>query len=322
VKSANGFLQDKTTRFARHCRRFLERYGFLSANGTDFSRTPWVEDPTCIWQAIGHGMSHPASHRTEEALQEIREIRAQAHARVRTQLGSVQRFVFDRLLASTLAYIDLRERSSSTISQESFQMRRVFLALGQRLVARGDLDRPNDVFYLELDELRQLASGTLRVDAQEGGAREKVAARRAEMEADAHLELPDTFCGENPPSVSPSLTQGEHVLTGISGSSGRARGYARVVSDPSRAPVTLNQDDILIVPFTDASWTPLFVRIGGLVSETGGQLSHSAIIAREYGLPAVVNVKNATRLIPDGEPIVVDGTRGRVYRQSQEEAEG
>ncbi|MFL7810496.1 MAG: PEP-utilizing enzyme, partial [Anaerolineae bacterium] len=107
---------------------------------------------------------------------------------------------------------------------------------------------------------------------------------------------------------------------GISGSSGTARGYARVVSDPVQAPATLTKDDILVVPFTDTSWTPLFIGIGGLVSETGGQLSHSAIIAREYGLPAVVNVKHATRLISDGEPIVVDGTRGRVYRQEREEA--
>lgn len=301
--------------------RFLERYGFLSANGTDFSRTPWVEDPKCIWQAIGQGMGRPAPQRTKEAIQGVHEIRKQAHARVRAQLGLAQRFVFDRLMASTLAYIDLRERSSFVISEESFQMRRIFVALGRRLVARGELDRPKDVFYLDLNELRQLAAGTLRADAQEGSARDKVAARRAAMEADARLELPDTFCGKNPPICPPPLTEGTEVLTGISGSSGMARGYARVVSDPSQAPVTLNQDDILVVPFTDASWTPLFFRIGGLVAETGGQLSHSAIIAREYGLPAVVNVKHATRLIPDGQPIVVDGTRGRVYRQDREEAE-
>jgi phosphohistidine swiveling domain-containing protein len=74
-----------------------------------------------------------------------------------------------------------------------------------------------------------------------------------------------------------------------------------------------NCNDILVVPFTDVSWTPLFAGIGGLVAEMGGQLSHSAIVAREYGLPAVVNVKNATRLIKDGQEIVVDGTQGHVH---------
>jgi pyruvate,water dikinase len=75
----------------------------------------------------------------------------------------------------------------------------------------------------------------------------------------------------------------------------------------------LRREDILIVPFTDVSWTPLFPAVGGVVAETGGQLSHSAIVAREYGLPAVVNVKNATLLIKDGQSIVVDANQGRVY---------
>jgi pyruvate,water dikinase len=239
---------------------------------------------------------------------------------VRARLNRPQRIVFDRLLASMLTYVDLRERSSLVASEESFQMRRIFVTVGRRLVARGDLDQPDDVFYLELDELRELVGGTLRAGAQEGTARERVAVRRAEMEVDASLQLPDTFCGEEPPASPLSTVTGQEVLTGISGSSGTARGYARIVSDPAQAPVTLNRDDILIVPFTDMSWTPLFVGIGGLVSETGGQLSHSAIIAREYGLPAVVNVKYATRLIPEGQLVVVDGTRGRVYKVDGEEA--
>ena len=297
--------------------RFLDRYGFLSANGTDFSRTPWAEDPTCLWRAIGQAVGRPASQRVGEATQDIHNRREQAHARVRARLNGPQRILFDRLLASTLTYVDLRERSSFVTSEESFQMRRIFLALGRRLVARGDLDRPDDVFYLDLNELRQLVAGALHAEAQAGTARERVAVRRAEMDADACLELPDTFCGEEVPVRPLPVTESQEVLIGISGSSGTARGYARVVSDPVQAPVTLTKDDILVVPFTDTSWTPLFVGIGGLVSETGGQLSHSAIIAREYGLPAVVNVKHATRLISDGEPIVVDGTRGRVYRQER-----
>ena len=77
--------------------------------------------------------------------------------------------------------------------------------------------------------------------------------------------------------------------------------------------MALTHDDILIVPFTDVSWTPLFAGIGGLIAETGGQLSHSAIIAREFGLPAVVNVKQATRLIREGQTVVVDGDRGCVF---------
>ncbi|MGD8463799.1 MAG: PEP-utilizing enzyme, partial [Anaerolineae bacterium] len=90
-------------------------------------------------------------------------------------------------------------------------------------------------------------------------------------------------------------------------------GFARVIHDPADVETPLTRDEILVVPFTDVSWTPLFSGIGGVIAETGGQLSHSAIVAREYGLPAVVNVKHATRLIEDGRRVKVDGTRGRVY---------
>ena len=102
-------------------------------------------------------------------------------------------------------------------------------------------------------------------------------------------------------------------LAGIPGSPGLARGTARIVLDPVEAPVSLGTDDILVVPFTDVGWTPLLARVGGVVAETGGQLSHTSIVAREYGVPAVVSVKNATRAITGGEPILIDGHAGRVY---------
>ena len=133
------------------------------------------------------------------------------------------------------------------------------------------------------------------------------------MEADALLELPDTIYGDYVPTQPIISAEGQDCLVGISGSSGRTQGYARIVLDPSEAPTTLTPDDILVVPFTDVGWTPLFSGIGGVVAETGGQLSHSAIVAREYGLPAVVSVKKVTHLVKEGQPITVDGDNGRVY---------
>ena len=97
------------------------------------------------------------------------------------------------------------------------------------------------------------------------------------------------------------------------GSSGLVEGFARIVKDPLAAPADLGSQDILIVPFTDVGWTPLFAGIGGIVAETGGQLSHTSIVAREYNLPAVVSVPYATRLLKDHQPITLDGLAGRVY---------
>ena len=119
-------------------------------------------------------------------------------------------------------------------------------------------------------------------------------------------------------SLPETNTQADHFvvyLTGIGGSSGLAEGTARIIRDPADVDKALSREEILVVPFTDMSWTPFFSGIGGLIAETGGQLSHSAIVAREYGLPAVVSVKHATRLIEDGQWVKVDGTNGRVYLQ-------
>jgi pyruvate,water dikinase len=284
--------------------RFLERFGFLSACGTDLSRTPWSDDPTVIWRSIGRMAQQPAA----SAAQQAEQTRKEAQARVRAKLSPPQRYAFDRLLRSTIAYIDLRERNSFLVSEDSFQLRRIYLALADQLVAQGDLQRRNDVFYLEHDEVRDLVEGYLTPPE----ARARIKERRTEMAIDAELELPDIIYGDQVVAQPMHPAEGEACLTGISGSSGLIEGYARIVLDPIQAPVPLGSQDILVIPFADTSWTPLFCGVGGVVAETGGQLSHSAIVAREYGLPAVVNVKNATRLIREGQTIVVDGNHGRV----------
>jgi phosphohistidine swiveling domain-containing protein len=284
---------------------FLDRYGFLSTNGTDFSQTPWKENSALIWHAIGRAAASPV----QPAAEDVKAIREEARKRVQASLNWVQRMFFDRLLASTIAYIDLRERTSLLMSEDSYQMRRIFLALADRLIAQDNLDQRDDIFHLTYDELRQLVEGELEAGTAQG----LVAARKAEMEADALTELPDTIRGDYVP-VHPILpAEDKEYLVGICGSSGLAQGYARVVLDPAEAPITLSRSDILVVPFTDVGWTPLFSGIGGIVAETGGQLSHTSIVAREYGLPAVVSVKKATHFLRDGQPITVDGDKGRVY---------
>jgi pyruvate,water dikinase len=284
---------------------FLTRYGFLSTNGTDFSGTSWVENPALIWHAIGRAAANPV----EPSKENVEAIRERARSQVRANLNWVKRRFFDRLLASTITYIDLRERTSLLMSEDSYHMRRIFLALADHFVAQGALDEREDVFYLTYQEVRRLVEGEMEPQA----ARERVAVRKAEMRADAQIELPNTICGDYVPTYPISLAEGQEVLVGIGGSSGLAQGRARVILDPAEAPIDLSRDDILVVPFTDVSWTPLFCGIGGIVAETGGQLSHTSIVAREYGLPAVVSVKNATHLIRDGQPITVDGDNGRVY---------
>jgi pyruvate,water dikinase len=99
------------------------------------------------------------------------------------------------------------------------------------------------------------------------------------------------------------------------------RGTARVVLDPGAVRGRLTREDVLVIPFTDTAWTPLFATVGGVVAETGGQLSHTAIVAREYCLPTVVGVKAATRLVRDGQAVTVDGGTGRVWLRHLEPGE-
>lgn len=285
--------------------RYLDEWGFLSTNGTDFSGPTWLENPTLVWRGIGRIAMDRETPRTTSA--ETNRKTAQGEAR--SQLNWFRRRLFDRLLASTIEYIELRERVSRLMSEDSFFMRKLFLALADHLVDLEILEQPPDIFFLTHDEIKQTAEG--QRDA--GQVRQLVQMRKEEMEADAKLELPDTICGTRipVPPITPAADQ--EYLVGIGGSPGTARGYARLVWEPANAPTTLGHTDILVVPFTDISWTPLFPGIAGIVAETGGQLSHTSIVAREYGLPAIVSVTQAMLRITDGHPITIDGDRGIVY---------
>ena len=292
----------------RNMDAFLSRFGYLATNGTDFTEPRWSEDPALAWRALARLLDAPGDPPAAQAELEPAAARERASAAVRSRLGPLSRLWFDRLLASTVTYIDRRERLSAAMTEDAFQARRLFLAIGDRLVDRGDLRARDDVFLLYCDELRALADRRLEAVV----ARARVGERRTELAADAAMQPPETFWGEHPPLDSPGVDPGE-MLTGIPGSAGVVQGIACVVHDPATAPMSLSKQHVLVVPFTDVGWMPLFASVGGVVAECGGQLSHTAIVAREYGLPTVVGVAEATRAIHDGQAITVDGTRGVVY---------
>ncbi len=231
-------------RVIRDLDAFMNRYGFLSASGTDLSRTPWVENPTLIWHAVGRASAESLNDRAQKDASVIRE---EAQRKICDNLNWVQRFFFNRLLTSTITHIRLREESSFLISEDSFEMRRLFLALADRLVGSDYLEERNDIFYLTIDEVQQVVLGELDT----GTIKAWVNTRRAEMEADALIEIPDVIYGEHVPTCPISLSEGQEYLSGIVGSSGLVEGLARIVRDPTEAPSTLRREDILIVPFTD-----------------------------------------------------------------------
>jgi pyruvate,water dikinase len=288
---------------------FISRHGFLSANGTDFSLPAWRETPNLLWQMVGRMAKQPPVPASEAG-----DRQRVAYRQVKSKLSLFHRRRFERLLASTAIYMDLRERVSRLISEDAHLMRRIYLALADRLTGRNQLNQRDDIFFLSHEEVIGMVRGQVETE----DAKRLIAARRADMEKDAELDPPETLRGDRPtPRLQRPIADPSDVLIGISGSTGVVRGRARIVRDPSLAPADLSRDDILVVPFTDVGWTPLLAGIGGIVAETGGQLSHTAIVAREYGLPAVVSVKRATQRVHEGEWILVDGDEGRVYLKQE-----
>jgi pyruvate,water dikinase len=284
---------------------FMDRYGHLSRSGTDFTVPPWKENPELIWRSI----ARMAVASGDSASRSPRLTREEATACVLKRMELPSRLLFRRLLRATVCYLKLRERISFCMSEDAFQMRRVYLSMGEMLAGRDIVALPEDIFYLMYDELENLLEGNMDPLV----ARERIETRRAAIAADADIDLDDVICGEWVLPKSPTFTDDAGSLHGIAGSAGLVRGRARIVTDPYAPAPDLTKGDILVVPFMDVGWTPLFSNVGGVVAETGGQLSHSAIVARELGLPAVVGVEGATRLIAQGQSITVDGSHGIVH---------
>ena len=192
-----------------------------------------------------------------------------------------------------------------------FVYKQALLGEAERLVRAGVLQRADDIFYLRFDELREVVR-TQHVSA------ELLRAREEEFRSFQALTPPRvlTSDGEIVTGVYRREDLPTGALPGLAVSTGIVEGRARVVADIAQA--DLETGDILVTAYTDPSWTPLFVAIAGLVTEVGGLMTHGAVIAREYGLPAVVAVPDATRVIRDGQRIRVNGTDGYVEILSDE----
>jgi len=284
---------------------FLEKYGFLSPNSTNFTETPWIEDPTIIWSAIAAAALNPKKTFDRHVI----KVRLQAKDQVLKKLNWCQKIFFNRLLDSTIRYINLREQVSMLLSEDSYQMRRITLSLADHYIKDGLFKEKDDIYFLSFNELKKLAENNFKTTE----LKKIIELRKSELEEDSRLELDSIICGDQITPCYKIPLKKQTYLTGICGSSGFIHGYAYVVQDPSEVHKLLNENDILVVPYIHVGWTPLFSTIGGIVAETGGQLSHASIVAREYGLPAVVSVKNAMRLIKNNQPITLDANKGKIY---------
>jgi pyruvate,water dikinase len=195
-----------------------------------------------------------------------------------------------------------------TIIRRFGLVRSMLLDSGRQLVARGVLERPDDLFFLRVTELQQLAAGarrdwrTLVVGRRQAYAREMTRRQIPRL----LLSNGQTFYE----GMDAAGTAGGDVIVGSPVSPGVVEGVVHIVLDPRGA--QLAPGEILVCPGTDPAWTPLFLAAGGLVMEVGGLMTHGSVVAREYGIPAVVGVHQATTRLQSGQRIRVDGSAGRV----------
>ncbi|WP_394329352.1 PEP-utilizing enzyme [Nocardiopsis sp. CNR-923] len=188
-------------------------------------------------------------------------------------------------------------------------MRRALLEMGARLRDAGVVDEPFDVFHLRIEEVREITDVTRMPADQVARLRSLVRARAA-----ARAELTGVPMID-PARVFPARDRGDALVCGTPASAGTATGTVRVIREPAEFH-RLETGDVLVCPYTNPSWTPLFQRAAAVVVDTGAAASHAAIVAREYGIPAVMGSGTGTTALVDGDRVTVDGSAGRVTRAS------
>jgi pyruvate,water dikinase len=294
--------------FRGKLRAFLKTQGHHSIAEMELSSRTWEEDQAAVLVMIRNYVDAKDEHAPNAIEERGRKDREEATKSAFARLNVFARPLFRYFLGKSQTWIPLREHTKSLLIRAMHRRRRVVKEIGRRLAAQGTIAEPTDIFYLTKGEIGALSRGALSAD----DARAAIAKRRSEERKNRQVSLPENFVGRPKPQRSsiPAASD-QKQLTGIPVSRGVVTGRARVIMDPQDNAV-IEPGEIMIAPITDAGWTPLFTVAGGLVVDVGGALSHGSTVAREYGLPAVVNVKVGTQVIKTGDVVTVDGTRGVV----------
>jgi pyruvate,water dikinase len=289
---------------------FLDAYGHRGVAEVDLGVPRWDEDPAPVFAMIANYLRvadpEQAPDRrfaraaaTAEAT--LHQIVARAHRR-RPIRGRLAGF----LLRRARALAGLREAGKFAGLYRLREMRRQLLSVGVDLTGTGLLDQPGDIMFLTLDEVHNAVH-------QNVDHRPAVTSRRAVHERELRRRtVPVALLsdGTDLEAIMPTSAAADGALTGVGAAAGRATGPARVVHDPATA--YIEPGDILVTATTDPGWTPLFLTAGALVTETGAVMAHGPTVAREYGIPAVICVPDATRKISTGQIITVDAAAGTV----------
>jgi rifampicin phosphotransferase len=289
---------------------FLQKYGMRCSGEIDITRTRWSENPSILVPMILNNLKNFEANASKQKFEQGKRIalkKEQALLERIKQLPNGEQKAKDtkRMITILRNYIGYREFPKYFMISRYFIYKQALLKEAEHLVKSNVICKKEDIYYLTFEEFREVVR-TNKLDD------EIIRKRKKDYKLYENLTPPRVITSEG------EIINGEYnrknipanAIVGLAVSSGVIEGRARVVLNMEDA--NLEKDDILVTAFTDPSWTPLFVTIKGLVTEVGGLMTHGAVIAREYGIPAVVGVQNATKLIKDGQKIRVNGTEGYI----------
>ncbi|MEW4282575.1 phosphoenolpyruvate synthase [Priestia koreensis] len=316
LKTANNIFLNELVQFegGQHVHdaiiAFLDQYGMRCAGEIDITRTRWSEEPSVLLPIILGNINNlePGASKRKFEQGEEKAWEKQQDLVVRLKQlpdGENKAEETKKMIDLLRNFIGYREYPKYDIVSRYFIYKQALLKEAEQLVKTNVLQSKEDIYYLDFEELRNVIR-TNKLDYHVINERkdayrvyEKLTPPRV-ITSDGEI-ISGTYKREDLP---------DEAIVGLAVSSGVVEGRARVISKIEDA--TLEEGDILVTRFTDPSWTPLFLSIKGLVTEVGGLMTHGAVIAREYGLPAVVGIENATKLIKDGQRIRVHGTEGYI----------
>jgi pyruvate,water dikinase len=310
IKSGRDFLKKLNI--------FLDNYGHRAHNEVELSDPRWKEDPEYLFGIIRTYVKAKQVNPVEHFLQ-MKKIREADEKKIRDKLTSgfinklvpVKYTIYRFALKLVHRYSPLRESTKFYYLMEIEQLRRYLLELGSRLTSDryNCLNNKSDIFFLYSKELQAI------VEKKRSSRQTKrlIMERKMDYLLKKGIPVPSVIFHDGLESIGQqSEREAAEVLSGTGVTKGKVTGTARIIMTPLQIS-NLNHGDIMVAPTTDPGWTPLFFIVSALVMDTGNALSHGAVLAREYGLAAVVNVPGATEFIKDGQQITVDVEQGKVF---------
>ncbi len=296
--------------FATEYADFIKALGFRGQCETNPSYRTWDEAPNFVLSSIQADLNAPPERDPHELERKQAAGREVVEREIESRLPAEVLDEYRHTLGLVQTLNRGRESSKANWARACRTQRPPVVELGRRLAERGIIDDAEDIWFLRLPELRQAVESNL----DGGAAKANIASRKEEFARMEQHELPVMF--DWPVELIPKVAS-EAVSTasyqGLGISPGKASGKARVIESAAAAmSAAIEPGEILIAPVTDAAWTPLFIPAAGVVVETGGILSHAATVAREFGIPAVAQIRGVTSLIPNGATVTIDGSTGTV----------